>query len=807
MLVVKRKIFATVTLMACRRCLTLAWGVALARVAGISTGEALAPTTHKYNGLQLACEQAARANDKEAYAEALHIVRSCLAKVSPDGITNERVASARLLLHGATALGHLGRYADAEQWARTGQALVDSADVDVAVQRWHAARAVLVQDWGAVGRAAEIGLAKNPDAYPELFHYLALAQQMRGDHEKAMDTWLLGLHGMPVERVPEYLDMAMCFWKPMSDSHIVRLHAALGACVRSVTARSAPGLARVMRERIKLQVLYPELCRPERAQTMLAQSTWWPEHALAWQEEWRPLTNAYVDVDMTSMRSNTWETQLTRALAMVRRAHARAEMDCARSILDNVIEHTPQCSGMTVRVEGWSVAALAHALRAGVEAKCSLSTEATRHRADAAAAYVLEKAIPGAQYGAVEYLFQVYMWRWMRAAMRQDKRGTQEAYEAMTALFPASAVLESLKITEGLLREDNPALAVTNMLMMATNPAGTFMTVPAWLGMARACEACARRAQGRTADSWRAARVDVLLTALERCAQYELPSATPVSSTRPRRLSEDPFYTEVTAGLKAGGGLPQHHERLARFLHWYGATIPALDEQVALLQDIMAARQRAARTTRAVSVPLLVIADTAGWHVPTRPWIWCDLDNVWHPMQAATPPRYWQATYTVPPGQDLVRFAIRKTAAAEPPCDASYVRITNQTADRLIITNLVERDHDVVVALECDARGKQLASHACIVGSVPALGAWDVQRRAVMRDDGQSYGDRVAGDGVFRYTFTAPPEVTEVSYVFLDGGEAGEWGVGTPRRVRHAVIPSACGSTAVLYHVFGEEIR
>ncbi len=744
---------------------------------------------------------------KQDCLTALAVVRRALLSATIRQATNDVVALARLLHCGATALGQIGRYADAESWLWSANALARSDMIEADLCRWRAQRAILVQDWSAVAHAAERAINLNPDCSASMFHCLALSQAMRGEHRAAMDTWLLGLHGMPLDCAPDYLDTAMCFWKPMTEQDIVRFYAGLRSLCRPMTQSNTVQLARILRECVKLQTLYPDRFCQESPSQMLASAVAWPSDLCRDASAWYAVSNPSYAVDHRILHTKHWESSLNQALLLMTHLDDGHQPNNARAILDQIIDKSLDCTGRAVLVEGWSVAALAHALRAPLEGKCG-SDARTQRRATSAADYVLATALPRGDCGSLERLFQLQAWRWLQALAHRRSAVMDEANQSMRALFPNSALYDIMLLARTISTSRDPSNSVAQSEALLMRPVGALIGAQLWLTVAGMYDMLTLRTADELAQNWRHKKINLLLSALEHCTQYGLPRPQPISSTRPRRLNLDPFYGEVARALSQQDVAQAARERLAAFLEWYGATIPAIETQAQLICDIRNARQSFAAMQRLVPFDLTIICDTINCRTSITPYIWSDVDGLQKAMLPCTDDRYWSMHYTMPVERQVVHYSLFTGSTNNTEATTlSTIHIRDNPTHSLSVTNTLPREWPVIALLSCDTYHYRLSTNVCVFGNLRSLGQWHARGLIRMSDDGVTHGDGVAGDGVFTSTVEVPAGTTEFDYLFTDGMAAGEWGAGAPRTCRKAAIPPGCVGTAVFSHVFGERIR
>ena len=660
----------------------VSWRVGADKLSGNAIQRASAP-------LAAACRDAQGLNEQGDCVNILRLARERLLLMTVADATNHPEATARLLWHAANALRQIGRYRDAESLLHSARALAASEMLDADVHYWRAQRAMLVQDWPTAAAAAEKAIRVHPDASPMAFHCLALAQQMQGDHEQAMDTWMLELHGMPLERAQRYLDSSMCFWKPMRWKDIDALYAALCSLCRPLTQSNSVNLERILRERVKLETLYPERFSPHNVASVLSSAIDWPSDLAGSDGSWCAVSNPVYVVDYGILRFDASEQPLNAALLRCAKAATPSELDRARKMLDRIIDDCVHATDRTVRVEGWSVAAVANALRCSIENTCSTSTPATRRRALRAARHVLQTAVSAKECGSLERLFHVHAWLFSRALQRNEVSGMNDAVDSMRTFVPQSTALHALHVARAIAGESNLASAVALMHTHVQQPVGAVLSADVWLGVARMYDQLAAQSAHETAQLWRRKKQALLIAALQRCTHYGTVRLEPHGSARPARLAQEPLYAALLARMKADDLEDDQQRQLAACFEWFGATIPAIDGQAQLIRDICRARVTYAVAERRMPLHLRIVRDTAAWCTQAVPYVWCSIHVSLRRMQESGHPRYWFADYTAPVQMRRITYAFAKAAGAIPPSATNTLWRADNTAHSITVINSV----------------------------------------------------------------------------------------------------------------------
>jgi tetratricopeptide (TPR) repeat protein len=583
-------------------------------------------------------------------ADAVDAYRIGFSTACPAAVTAAPVAYAQALANFAAALAELQRYEDALSLLNSACMLARSRYIDAERQYYLCRMAARMGDWEAAADHAEQCIRIDPDHVPFAFHFLALRLHAHRRYRQAIDTWLDGLYGMPLEHAPAYLDAAMGFWKNIEPDQVERLYDTLTALAVNGSLTHSRALQRVLAERVKLQSLYPDRFPVHDPRALI--NTAGTEDGLTGiiEETWTAVATPQWAIVSSLLTEEPLEQMLNQALEHLARGR-RAE---ANVVLRALMSNYEMLRAGPVRVDGWPLAHAVDALALSADEWRDSDADRTALRASAARV-VMAVQRGNTPVGDLWYLLETHGWRLLDATRRKDQHTVQDALDAMRSIAPDSIYVPEPSMLSDLLGAQSFAQkrAVFERILRTPHPmpsSHNWLVYNAWL---RECINTSTTAPGNATEFM---VTDTLLDGLEHSYAYDAQSLLPQGGRRPAQLSDDPLFSALVAQINQNNVTAAHVKRLQRFLERYGVSVPALPDEVPLIWEIKLWRQKAAGLLTRRPMKVTVIADARAARDCHELWLWTDSSAAAVPMTQTATGGIWEATMTVPAGTFALRY-------------------------------------------------------------------------------------------------------------------------------------------------------
>jgi hypothetical protein len=747
--------------------------------------------------------------------EAIDFYRQALWAVPATVVTAQPVVYARTLHRLGLQFRMLRRYTDAIGLFASAGALVNAVPVESDLHFTRCVQAARMYDWRTAADEAEACMALDPDYNTEAFHYAAAEKFSRGCHGEAIDLWLTGLYGLPPEQVEAYLDIALQYWKNITDDQIAAYYNALEYLLNRAGPNARQACARILSERIKLQKLYPHRFPTDNpADLMAGQGSVFASFADDADDAWLPRTNAVLAIDFRLLSTNTWEHQLNDALLLiVHREDDYRNGTRARAIIDHLLSNEHVLAQQDICIDDWRLPFMARFLRAIVESMASNHDDDTRARQNENIALcdrMLKENRAG--QGMLDLVFKLNLQKWQHAQLQHDREAMEQITAYLRSLYRDAQILLQLELMNRNTSQDTTAAAMREILGDLCGMPNTFPESRYWEQWAEVTLLAAELSTNSSgAAEAQTAAIDILFDGLEKSVAYSAPQDSLFgSSARPWR-NACPLLSALQKYRSQGMFNKRHYERLRRFLERYGVCIPATTAHTHLLKDIMLWRRELQAIERTHDVELTVLCDARPWGDAAKVVLWSNTTATPVEMAKTDETGIWTATLIVPRDIYVAAFEFYRAVAdipAEPERGPHRrVVVPDDESRQMTVRGTVRRDTPAIMVFQCDAHAAELATNVFLVGSIDEVGRWRLDRALVMSDDGVTQGDAQAGDGIFTCTFSVPSHTRSFSYLYTDGDNKGEWGYGTPECRRNCAVPDGYWATNTVTDTFGRGMR
>jgi len=744
--------------------------------------------------------------------DSINTYREALSYVPLNIITSSPVPYAKVLRNLGLEFIKIGRFSDAQDIFLSAGTLAKSDYIDSDFHYAKCLQAATVYDFEKANEQADKCIELDPNYNIKSFHYAALFQFSQKNYTEAIDTWLLGLHGMPLDKVEEYLDKVLQFWKNISEAQLFQYYETLTFLITCATSENHLALERVFAERVKLQKLYPDLFVEDSPQKLISEADNFILYFKGSENNnWEARTNPFFSTNVEFLKTNKFETQINQTLFYIAEKIKYGNVDKACKILDNLLLNETELTNQSTKIEGWNLHFKVNLLRALIESETSFSSDKTRARGGKCMD-TSEKLLHNSKagLGCLEDVFKLNLLKYKKAYKYKNLEKLPDIIFYLESLFENSLLMPKLKLMQKLSEDKNITNFCNNYDIMLDIP----VAYPEGIMWDNRSEILLGLIKEKSNDIKKyiliRKTINILFEGLEKSVIYSLPRSE-ISSSDRNSINENPLFQKLINFEKTGFFEQQDYERLLTFLYKYGVCIPAKFFQTTSLKDIMMWRKRLEKSNRNYSLELNVICDASLWSSYNKVWFWSDILDSPIEMNITNDKNIWTTNLTIPKNIRTIKFEFLKNNndIHNSPEKNKHRRIVvkDDGSGKMTINASVQRDFPVTIFMECDARKVSLTSNVFVAGSIDELGTWHKDKVKIMYDDGTTYRDKKAGDNIFTYSFVLASDKNKIEYLYSDGFTKGEWGQGTPEYYRTFSVPETTDRTNYIYNIYGKKIR
>ncbi len=692
--------------------------------------------------------------------EAIDTYRSALA-IPYSTITNSPVPYAKGLQSLALQFRKIGRLIDAENILHSASGLVDDKRILSDIHFTRCLQAARILDIDAAAQEADKCIEIDPDYNTKAFHFVALKEFKNKNYKKAIDYWLLGLNGMPVEKVIKYLDSSQMFWKKINDEQIYQYYDILTSLLTRVSPDQPKSTARILKERIKLQKLYPEYFEEDNPADTLKRG--------------EKLADLFCKVKSSEIESSTPKKKPVLRIneSILETNEAKREINLIfyhllklkmnandispyrrqlkiKELNDKLLQKKYLSTNTTIKIDDWNIWFEINFLRVILDKKRCSSTDKSRAVAFQCKTNCLKMVERGmAGNGDPRDLIFLYQEQLQQYVRHRKKDDALETIYNIESIAKNSELISKAKIAVNLTGETN-IQTILNSYQQVIDLPSTYPEGKMWKNLSDIYFRISKmKTSTKEKEKTFNKAVDLLFDGLERSV---VPSSNENEKFTSERwgLQSNPLISKILELEKAGELNNDNYEKLKTFFHKYGMCIPAKDSQTDIIKEIIDWKNKLNKE-RDKEIELVINCDASPWKNKKQVWLWAD--------------------------------------------------VLNQPQ---LMKQIVENQFTTTIIVVCNAQKLSNVKNVYIIGNTDELGKW--RKPISMSDDGKTHSDKKEGDKIFTYSFAAKPEIKKLEYLFLTD-ESGEWDQGQPEYFRNYTIPDSSEVTNIIHNQYGKKIR
>jgi|GEM_PF-2801252 len=755
--------------------------------------------------------------------DAIDTYRAALSWVPLNTITSHPIPYAKALHGLAKQFMDLQRWADAEDTLLSISFLVDSKKVKSDLNLCKATRSMIVGEINDMGKFAEKSINEFPDYNWQAYHLAAWSKFAVHDYSDAAQYWLAGFnafsYSLPIDDVVEYLDEALCYWKIFNEDNIREFYKTIDSIILAnlLTSKNAPQITRLLKEKVKLEILFPDLCIANNVEDDFYNLTNVFFEINFQNESWQAKTNAYFGIRDELLESNKWERIINEALY----ADKKKNYAVARSKYEKVINDSISISNCNARIQGYPPAFFAASRRAQLNKTLLQRNNKTHENAldlcNFAVGLVLSNKTDKGDYICLEEIFSLLKCK-AKLELYSRKGGGRkkalETYNWASGLFPDSVYTKYINYINKFSHKNIKNLEeLKNLYKKVLELPMLRPSIRLWKSYEQSILAVAKRNKNDNINQIAKLISENYLEGLESSVfDFCAPNYDPCHANFPQTE-----YVKLMELLDFGALENNEILRLYNWLLKVGLTIPADGKYSFYLSTVLREVDKFSSIKRKNLIELTLLCDATPWRYNNSKSVYIvfdfmdsylkmetvDFDEAEQTFLLDNTTNIFKINVTIP--NDILRFKYSFFKSADKIPDIKNIKwleaqfVKDDGTGKMLVKTHTTRDFNLTTIIQCQVQDSNI-KQMHIMGFPAQLG--NARDSKIMNDDGLR-GDKKANDGIFSYAVDLYPSNSLIFYVFLTNKLNKSYNKIFPAKPIEYKIPlNQINFTNYLYHNF-----